>query len=70
METKSLVEFEKFDCDALWNQATFILNLPYALHYNQQFVFLIYTFWTSFWVWTLALCTVSIQEQFLIKSGL
>ena len=44
-------------------------DLPYARHYK---VCILFThFLKSIYVlWPLALCMVSIQEQFLIKSGL
>ena len=50
--------------------------LPYKRHYNLRLVYFSPTFWSpkTFFQWTffqiLALCMVSIQEHFLIKSGL
>ena len=52
-------------------------RIPYARHYNPRFVYFLPTFWSpknvfsrGFFLKILDLCMVSIQERFLIKSGL
>ena len=52
-------------------------NILYARHYNPRFVYFLPTLWSPktcsqgfFFLKILALFVVSIQEQFLIKSGL
>ena len=52
-------------------------HIPYARHYNPQFVYFLPTFWSpktffqgAFFLKILALCMISIQERFLIKSVL
>ena len=51
-----------------------LLYIPYARHYNLWFVYFLLksknVFSRGFFLKILALCMVSIQEQFLIKSGL
>ena len=54
----------------------FAYYITYARHYNPRFVYFLPTFWSpktflrGFFLKILALCMVSIQERFLIKSGL
>ena len=58
-------------------QKRLCFQLTYTRHYNPRFVYFETTFWKSktFFSWSffqkiLLLCKVSIQERFLIKSGL
>ena len=57
-----------------WSQSIVFLQtyyLPYARHYKPRLVYFFTPFLKTIYVlWPLALCMVSIQERFLIKSGL
>ena len=57
---------------SMWSNLISLFYIPYVRHYNPRFVYFKPTFWRSkmFFQKILLLCMASIQERFVIKSGL